>query len=217
MTNEVHRSGQTTEINFWHEADSPAGWRALGLVAGDLAPPIPLRVPFGLMPNLIDIPEGRTNDFLIPGVFVLIAGGILFLVHWSIAVLLFALAIAFFSLGSGIEIAVSRREARVYKQLWRLRFGAWVPLDQYSHIDLRYTNESQVMSIKGVENNVRVRTYDLHFTGPDGASRLLHEFSDYRIARRCAEAMVSSWSMTLADEVQERRQRSQDATHPNRR
>ena len=168
------------------------------------------------MLTTIDIPEGRTNDFLIHGVFVLIAGGILFLVHWSIAVLLFSLAVALFSLSSGIEIAVARREARVYKQLGRVRFGGWVSLERYSHIDLRYTNESQVMSSRGVETNVRVRTYDLHFTGPDGASHRFHQFSDHTIARRCTDAMVSNWSMTLTDEVQERRLRSQIAAHPTK-
>lgn len=169
------------------------------------------------MLTTIDIPEGRTNDFLIHGVFALIVGGILFLVHWSLAVLLFVLAISFFSLRSGIEIAVPRKEARVYKQLGSWRFGAWVPLEHYAHMVLRYTNESQVMSIKGVENTVRVRTYDLHFTRPDGATRLFHEFSDYASARRCADAMASNWSLTLTDEIQQRRQRSQAGAHQHRR
>ncbi len=159
--------------------------------------------------NVIDIAEGRTNDFLIHGLFVLIAGGVLFLVHWGLMAIMVALAIALFLLSSGIEVDIANKRARVYKALGKFHFGTWIGMDRYNSISIRYVNESQVMSNRGVETNVRVRTYDLYCHDQLGNSLLFHDFTDYGNARRCADTMVTHWSLALTDEIQERRQRSQ--------
>lgn len=159
--------------------------------------------------GIIDIPEGRMNDYLVHGLFVLIGGGILALVHWSLTVFMVVLAVALFSVRSGIEIDLEGRRARVYKALGGLRFGAWHNLAAYSNIDVRYTNEAQVMNSRGSSTNVRVRTYDLHFTNNEGALILFHEFTDYAKALKCAKLMAKHWSLAFIDEVEERRLRAQ--------
>lgn len=156
----------------------------------------------------IDIPEGRMNDYLVHGFFVLVGGGILLLVHWSLAVLMVVLAVALFSVRSGIEIDLEGRRARVYKALGSLRFGAWQNVAAYRTIAIRFTNEAQVMNSRGSSTNVRVRTYDLHFANNEGAGLLFHDFSDHAKARKCAEVMARHWAMPFTDEVQERRQRT---------
>ena len=161
------------------------------------------------MGKLIDIPEGRLNDYLVHGFFVAVLGAILFLVHWSVTILMLALALALFRVGSGIEIDPGGRRVRVYKTLGRQRLGSWIPTERYDTVVIRYTNESQTMGGRGPELTVRVRTYDLHFSGPNGASWSFHEFTDYSKARKCGEAMARLWSMTLADEVQDRRKTAQ--------
>ncbi|HRH36693.1 MAG TPA: hypothetical protein PK760_00010 [Flavobacteriales bacterium] len=168
------------------------------------------------MDRVIDIPEGRLNDYLVHGVFVLIAGGMLFLVHWSLTVVMVALAVGLFRISSGIQIDPVGKRVRVYKALGALRLGSWLRMDRSSGIAIRYTNESQTMGGRGPEITVRVRTYDLHFIGPEGTSWLFHEFTDYAKARKSAETMARIWSMQLTDEIQERRQRAQ-ANAPSRR
>lgn len=162
------------------------------------------------MNRIIDIPEGRTNDYLIHGLFVVIAAGILFLVHWSLTILLLAVAVGLFQVASGIEVDLAGERARVYKALGKLRLGSWVVVGAYTNIDIRYTNVSQVMSYRGVETNVRVRTYELYFRTSKDNERFFHEFTDYEKARKCSVVMADAWSLQITDEVQERRQKAQD-------
>jgi len=159
--------------------------------------------------EIIDIPEGRKNDYLVHGVFAVIAAGILLLAHWTLTALLVALAVVLFSVSSGIEIDFQGRRVRVYKAIGRLRLGSWLAVDRYNGVALRYTNESQTTGGRGPELTVRVRTYDLHLTGPDGATELFHDFRDYAKARQCAVTMAEGWALNLTDEVQERRERAQ--------
>lgn len=169
------------------------------------------------MGRYIDIPEGRLNDFLVHGFFVAVAGAILSLVHWSITVLLLVLAITLFRVRSGIEIDPTGRRIRVYKGLGNFRVGIWLSIGRYDTVAIRYTNESQHMGGRGPELTVRVRTYDLHLNGPNGASHLFHEFTDYSKARFCSETLARLWSMTISDDVQERRRRAQENAPIRRR
>lgn len=166
--------------------------------------------------DIIDIPEGRTNDYLIHGVFAIIAAGILLLAHWSLTVLMTALAISLFLVSSGVQIDVEGRRARVYKAIGSLRFGTWVGMERYKSVSLRFTNESQVLTSRASQTNVRVRTFDLHLTTSSGEPILFHDFTDYTKARKCAETMAKQWSWNLTDEIQERRQHAQ-ANAQNRR
>lgn len=161
------------------------------------------------MGRSIDIPEGRLNDYLVHGFFVAIAGAILFLVHWSLTIVMLLVAIALFRVSSGMEIDPAGKRIRIYKALGKVRSGSWLNIGQYDTLSIRYTNESQTMGGRGPELTVRVRTYDLYLIGSNGASQLFHEFTDYAKARKCAEAMARLWSMRLTDEIQERRQRAQ--------
>lgn len=161
------------------------------------------------MGRSIDIPEGRLNDYLVHGFFVAIAGAILFLVHWSLTMVMLLVAIALFRVSSGMEIDPAGKRIRKYKALGKVRSGSWLNIGQYDTLSIRYTNESQTMGGRGPELTVRVRTYDLYLIGSNGASQLFHEFTDYAKARKCAEAMARLWSMRLTDEIQERRQRAQ--------
>jgi len=168
------------------------------------------------MDKFIDIPEGRLNDFLVHGFFVMIAGGVLLLVHWSITLIAIALAVALFRFSSGIQIDPVGKRIRVYKSLGTLRFGDWRSVDGYNAITIRYTNETQQMGGRGPELTVRVRTYDLYVIGRNGDTWLFHEFTEYAKARRSAESMAGLWLMQLNDEIQERRQQAH-VNAPNRR
>ena len=169
------------------------------------------------MSSIIDIPEGRTNDYLMHGLFALIAAGTFLLVHWLFTVGLTVLAVAFFLVRSGIEIHPGGRRVRVYKALGKLRFGTWVQVGRDTSLAIRYTNESQVMNSRATSTNVRVRTYDLHFIGYDGASWQFHDFNDYSKARKCAVTMAKEWTLDLTDEVEERKKRAQDNVRTRRR
>lgn len=167
--------------------------------------------------SIIDIPEGRMNDYLVHGFFVAVAGAILVLVHWSITVVMIVIAAALFRVSSGIQIDPARKRVRVYKTIGKWRLGPWLRADPYNAVAIRYTNESQVMGGRGPELTVRVRTYDVNLNGPNGESRPFHEFRDYSKARSCAETMARLWSMTINDEIQERRKKAQENAPMRRR
>jgi hypothetical protein len=167
--------------------------------------------------KLIDIPEGRLNDYLVHGFFVAVAGAIFYLVHWSITVVMIAISVALFRVSSGVQIDPALKRVRVYKSLGRWRVGQWLRTDPYNAIAIRYTNESQTMGGRGPELTVRVRTYDLHLNGPDGASRLFHEFTDYSKARSCAETMARLWAMNISDDIHARRKMALDNAPIRRR
>jgi hypothetical protein len=167
--------------------------------------------------DIIDIPEGRVNDYLVHGFFMLLAAGILLLVHWALTVLLVVVAVGLFRVSSGIEIEVAGCKARVYKRLGTFRIGTWRSTVGYQRIMILYTNESQVMNSRGSSTNVRARTYDLQFANNEGARMLFHEFTDHAKAVTCAELMAKHWSLALTDEVQELRQRAQANAQGRRR
>ncbi len=168
------------------------------------------------MAELHDIDEGYTQDFLIHGIGVLAVGGILSLVHWSLSVVMLVLAIAFFRVRSGIEIDVDGKRARVYKAIGTFKWGAWVDTTPFERIELRYTNESQVMNSRAASTNVRVRTYDLVFKAPTH-ERLFHDFTDHATARKATAIMVKGWSFAFEDQVELIKQRAREnAVHRRR-
>ena len=134
----------------------------------------------------------------------------------ALSVLMIAVVVVLFCVSSGIEIDLARKRVRVYKAIGKTYVGAWLSVQPYNTISIRYTNESQLMGGRGPELTVRVRTFDLHFTGPDGASRSFHDFTNYAKARKCADTMANQWSWSLIDEIQERRHYAQ-ANAPNRK
>lgn len=168
------------------------------------------------MSTLVDIPEGNTNEYLVHGVFAIILGGILLLVSWVFTLLLVVLAVVLFRVRSGIEIDLAGRRVRVYRIIGTGKYGSWIDARPYQGIELRYTNESQVMSSRATSTNVRVRTYDLTFIGV-GGEYLFHDFTDHAKARKAAVTMAKEWSMTLRDEVGERRQRGRSFASVRRR
>ena len=154
----------------------------------------------------VDIPEGRTNDFLVHGVFTVIGGAVLFYFdHWILGLLCLPLAVALFLVRSGVEIDLERREARVYKETGRFRWGGWMQLDGYTVIRLHLTRESQVMNSRGTSTNVMVRTYDVIFQAPRLSDKLVHDFLSYELARKAASIMSEAWELPVRDEVAEQR------------
>ena len=154
----------------------------------------------------VDIPEGRTNDFLVHGVFTVIGGAVLFYFdHWILALLCLPLAVALFLVRSGVEIELERREARVYKDFGRFRIGGWIQLEGYTSILLRYTSEQWARPMPAATTGVRVRTYDLLFQGSGLPEKLFHEFSTYPLARKAVDVMSKAWDLPVQDEVAEKR------------
>lgn len=164
-----------------------------------------------------DIDEGVTNAYLIHGVFVVIAAGIAFLAHWSLTVLGFAIAVMLFRVRSGVEIDVRGRRARAYKAILKWRSGEWIACKDLVRIRIRYTQASQVMNSRFSTTNVRAKTYDLMMIEGSGEERMFHDFTDYAKARKAAEIMANGWICSLADEVQQMRQRSREHETDRRR
>lgn len=166
-------------------------------------------------PGIIDIPEGQVNDLVVPGLFVLIGGGLLIIVHWTIGVAGMLFSLGFFFARSGVEIDVQAKRCRTYRALGPWKTGSWRDVGGCTAVHIKYyTDRPGYYPDTGTE--MHIRTYDLHLVLSDGSGEEFHDFSAYAPARRCAELMAKHWSLTFTDEVQERHQRARVTTRARR-
>ena len=157
-----------------------------------------------------DIDEGHTLDLLIPAFFVALVGGFAALLHISFTVLLLGLAVCMVSMRSGVEIDVQSKRIRVYKALFRWKVGRWVDLQQFEHVRLRVTSESQVMHARSITNTHRVKTYDLVFRMGKEDQFEFHDFSTYPLAYRALAILVKELNFSYDDDVEARKKHARD-------
>ena len=171
---------------------------------------------FKAMSKFYDIDEGYTLDLLIPAFFVALIGALGALFHIAITVVLVLVAILLVVMRSGVEVDVSGKRIRVYKSFGKWRYGTWIDLEQFDHVRIKYTKESQVMNARSITNTHRVKTFDLIFRTPGGAETEFHDFTDYALARRAMIHLVNELAFDFDDGVQDRRRSAKDHD-PDRR
>lgn len=145
------------------------------------------------------IHEGLTYDYLVPGLFVLLGGGILFVFNNVLALVVVSVGIILMVLSTGVEVDDAKQRIRKYKSILFLKFGAWHYLRNIIQVDLRYN--AHAVKIKGpaLTNFVvpwvapnpggAAKTFDLFLVDDVGEERLLNQFLKYALAVKALSAL----------------------------
>ncbi len=148
---------------------------------------------------------GFTFDFLAPGFFFIIGGGICLLANLILAIFLILFGILLLLLKTGIEIDISNRKVRKYYDLFSIRFGNWINTAYLKKVKLRATNESQTMNGLGGSKTYRTKTYDIIFFDSTGNLSELNDFINYNIACNIFNIISESFALESENEVEQMR------------
>ncbi len=143
--------------------------------------------------------ERLTYDYLVPGLFVLLGGGILFAFNNVLALVVVTVGTILMLLSTGVEVDAAKQGIRKYKSILFLKFGDWHYLRNIIQVDLRYN--SHAVRIKGpaLTNFVvpwvapnpggAAKTFDLFLVDDVGEEKLLNQFLKYGLAMKVLNAL----------------------------
>lgn len=164
------------------------------------------------------ISEGNTNNYLIPGVLIVIAGIIFLLVGLNtahiwltiLAALLFLIALSLFIGTNGIEIDVERKKYRKYGKFGPFVIGKWIELTQLNAVRIQVHSESHAnemftaMPGRVASVNTKVLTYDLIVTNSRGESHIMYSFLKYKAAKTALQIVAEGFNVPSRDLIVER-------------
>jgi len=172
---------------------------------------------------MININEGRTNNYLVHGIGVLllclIFFGMSFLsnLFFIPLVLLFVFAILLFTATNGIEIDVDQSQFRKYGKIARWKFGAWhaftkpvsVELNIYAENAFKegmWTFGNSISTMPGSMQslNSKARTYDIVFIDKDNKSQLIYSFLDYKKGKDALKRITEKLEITSVNRIAEK-------------
>jgi hypothetical protein len=157
-----------------------------------------------------DVNIGYKLQHLIPAFFIIVAGALLFFASWVLAVPVILLGISLLCMRAGIEIDTKNKAIRKYSAWGTVKFGSWISLQPYNHVEIRYTSESQSMHSRGSSVTVRTKTYDLVFFDGKGTEFEFNDFIDYEIGHRVFKIVVASFGMTSRNVIAEMVQKAKE-------
>ena len=122
---------------------------------------------------------GYTFEYFIPGVILLIIGGIFFLVNSMLAILIILTGTSFLLLKTGIEIDQKTKDVRKFYSLFSLRFGGWIRTVNLPTMVVALTNTSKQLTSRGSSRTSYTGSYDVVFCDEKGSKRELNDFRTY--------------------------------------
>lgn len=151
-----------------------------------------------------------TNAYLVPGVGVLVLGGIGFAFSWMIALPIIACAIGLFASTTGVQINTDTKEYRNYASIFGYKIGTWKSASSIIKVTLVLSTERS--TIKGImpgavpigrSSTIQVRTYDVLLD--DGITSFeLNDFLTYKNARTAFDTLTQSLNIDGRDFVSEK-------------
>jgi len=173
--------------------------------------------------SVVNISEGISNRYLIPGISLLVLGFLLFFLYTVGPILLIIIAIGLLSARTGLLVNTSTPAYKYYSNIFGITFGEWVSLESITDIVLVLnTEQSNADSLIpgigtgrgsfGGRTAPDVRTYDLKIS--DGILPeliLVNDFLTYRNARKafdvlCATCQVEGRDL-IAEQIAENQER----------
>ncbi|MCH2234184.1 MAG: hypothetical protein MK078_08015 [Crocinitomicaceae bacterium] len=168
------------------------------------------------MSGIIDINEGRTNNYLIHGVGLVIlslfllamglAGNLIFLLP---ALGAFIFAVLLFGATNGVEFDIDNSRYRVYGKIGTRKTGIWKKLvnPQMAVLAIYTDNSStEFAPAMGVAmpTQRKVTTYDLQVIDDLGEKHSIHDFLKYSVARKALKAVEEGYSIPVKDKIAEK-------------
>lgn len=165
---------------------------------------------------MIDINEGRTNNYLIHGLGVMVptivcfalAGvyGILFIIP---AFILFAFALMLFSATNGLELDAKKDRYRRYGKMINFKFGEWKPLSEPKSAVLQMHAANAYKGMAPMVGRVatldtKTLTYDIEITDAFGQQHIVYDFLDYKKAKVALKSIHENYEIPVQNKIAEK-------------
>lgn len=160
--------------------------------------------------HYVDIPEGRTNSFLVHGTFLVLLALWLFYWQWLAALVVLLVAVLLFLVRTGVEVDVQGGRGRDYKASGPLRSGTWVRVGDNIHVDIRYARDAYYSRNLLVATPHESRMFEVYLYDRQGNARLFHEFGSHAQARQFAALLMEHWALGVTVQLVERRRQAQE-------
>ncbi|MFL5763973.1 MAG: hypothetical protein ACJ77K_08540 [Bacteroidia bacterium] len=158
------------------------------------------------MANRQEIKLGYTFEYFIPGVLLIIIGGVVCIGNSFAGAPIGLSGIALLLLKAGIQINTKKRTVRKYYELFSLRFGSWIEVNQFANISLSMTNETRTVQHRAGQTTSTTKTYDLVLSGQAGSAIELNDFSNYDVAVRAMKLIAETFQLNPENKIQEARE-----------
>lgn len=165
---------------------------------------------------MIDINEGRTNNYLVYGVFVMLGALISFGLAMAflsflfvVSALLFIVAVLLFMATNGLEIMIEKNNYRRYGQIAGKKFGTWisigVPQNAVLLIHAENAHKGNAPMMGQVATlDTKTLTYDIQITDDAGKQHIVYDFLDYKKAREALKAIQDAYNIPVSNKVAEK-------------
>ncbi|MFK8037079.1 MAG: hypothetical protein AB8B74_02220 [Crocinitomicaceae bacterium] len=153
---------------------------------------------------MTDINEGLTNNYLVHGVFTILAGAPLIYFHFLFWIPFLIVAIALFMSSNGLLIDSENKQYKAYGNILGYKLGTWKPIENLFHatlilsIERAKTNQTYIMGERGQS---RSKTYDILLTEEFGNSILMYEFMKYKDAIKALTVIEKEFLVKTTDAV----------------
>jgi len=152
--------------------------------------------------NNYNYDEGYSMGYVIHAVFLVVAAYLIGRYYLFPAIILGTIAVVLLFIKSGVDISISERYIRSYVSVFGFKFGDKVDFNKVESVELSYIRESQIMNSRGTSTNVRVRSHTLKLSSRDKDIKI-HEFTDYKIAKKVCNQLEKSMNLVVKDEYSE--------------
>lgn len=153
------------------------------------------------MQQKIDINEGYSLNYLVHAFFIIVAGIILFTVHFVLAIIVIVIGTLLLFAQTGVAIDLGKKQAIAFRSIFNFRIGTTIDLTKFNHVRLKYTNESSLMESRGTTTQITTKSYTLFLSLDKEQKTLLHEFTKYNLARKAFKAITDDLGYEGYDEV----------------
>ena len=165
---------------------------------------------------MIEISEGRTNNYLVQGVILMVVVIILFvasnLVNSFIFIptaLLFIVALFLFAATNGLEIDPAKQKYRKYGKIGPIKFGSWNSFTEPTSATLMlHSSNAQKGNLplmgKVTTLDSKALTYDIFVHDSIQKSILIYDFIEYKTAKKALAEIAQAFDIPVIDKVSEK-------------
>tara|TARA_R110002072_G_scaffold302577_2_gene486407 strand:+ start:16080 stop:16601 length:522 start_codon:yes stop_codon:yes gene_type:complete len=163
---------------------------------------------------MIEINEGKTNNYLIHGLVTVVTS--IFIFYLSsvfseslviVAFIVFVIAISLFIATNGLEIDIDKRMFRKFGKISVVRFGKWNKLLDIDRIELRMqSSNAQKNVMTGVVPalNSKSITYDIVVYDTFDDEQIIYDFLDYPKAKEAFKLILEKIDAPARNRVAEK-------------
>ena len=168
------------------------------------------------MSGIIDVNEGKSNKYLLPGIGVIITALILIVFglagHWIFLIPgagSFVFSIFLFNATNGIEFDGINKKYRVYGKIGNKKNGTWVDISNIKLGMLTMYNDNSSHSFAPMGAFVpptqeKVITYDLIYIDENEQKHTIHDFLKYSKGKKALKGLGDAFNVPVKDKIAEK-------------